>query len=178
MLTIVDNIFIMGPAIVGTPVFVKKVLGLGASAYALISGCYAVGMLAGTAALLYYGPRVGKGRILLLGMILDGVTFVPLYFVRSLTEMGLTIVIHSLAIPMLTVCRAALIQRIVPAEFTGRVFSLFNIAVVGMSALSTGLSGFLLETWGARTLFLVIGLSGGLCGVAGWIFAKALRQQE
>jgi DHA3 family macrolide efflux protein-like MFS transporter len=175
LITIADNLFIMGPAIVGTPVFVKRELGLGAEAYAAIQACFAVGMLIGTAGLLTVGHRFKKGQLLLTGMVLDGITFIPLFFVHSLLGMVITIVIHSLAIPLLTVSRTSIIQDIVPANLTGRVFALVNMAVVGMSAISAGIVGFALESWGAPTVFLIIGLGGGFCGAIGWAFAVSLR---
>ncbi|MBC8205164.1 MFS transporter [bacterium] len=175
LITIADNIFIMGPAIVGTPVFVKSILHKGAQEYALIQACYAVGMLAGTAALLTFGGRFKKGRILLFGMFLDGITFIPLFFVRSLILTELTIVIHSIAIPFLTISRASLIQEIVPGNLTGRVFALVNLSVVGMTAVSSGLAGIALEHFGAPAVFLVIGIGGGLCGVIGWLTADDLK---
>jgi len=178
LITIADNLFIMGPAIVGTPVFVKQELGLGAEAYAAIQACYAVGMLLGTAALLTLGSRFKKGQLLLTGMVLDGITFIPLFFVHSLWGMGITIVIHSLAIPLLTVSRTSIIQDIVPVNLTGRVFALVNMAVVGMSAISSGIIGFALEAWGAPSVFLIIGMGGGLCGVIGWVFASTLRSKS
>lgn len=176
LLTIADNIFIMGPAIVGAPVFVREVLGLGAGAYASAQACYAIGMLAGTAALLALGDRFKNGRILLFGMVMDGITFIPLYFIKTLPLLWIVIVIHSLAIPLLMVPRASMIQKIVPPQMTGRIFALINMAVVGMSAISAGLAGFALQAYGAPTVFLVIGICGGLCGVIGWIFAKDLRE--
>jgi len=176
LLTIADNIFIMGPAIVGTPVFVKVILGRGAESYALIQGCYAVGMLLGTAIVIYFGGKFNKGSILLVGMILDGITYIPMYFVNSMVALEIVIVVHSLSIPLLTVVRASLIQDIVPPRLIGRVFALMNIAVVGMTAISSGLSGFAMELVGPQMLFLIIGIGGGLCGVIGWIFAKDLRR--
>jgi hypothetical protein len=134
-------------------------------------------MLLGTAALLSAGSRFKKGQLLLTGMVLDGITFIPLFFVQSLIGMGITIVIHSLAIPLLTVSRTSIIQDIVPAHLTGRVFALVNMAVVGMSAISSGITGFALAAWGAPTVFLIIGIGGGLCGLIGWRFAHTLRMQ-
>jgi len=177
LITIADNLFIMGPAIVGTPVMVKIELGLGAASYALIMASYAVGMLLGTAGLLAFGGKFRKGQVLLVGMMLDGITFVPIYFVSSIEALSVVTIIHSLAIPMLTVSRASLIQSIVPSHMTGRIFALVNFAVVGMSALSAGACGFALEQWGARVVFLVIGIGGTICGVLGWIFAVKLRNQ-
>ncbi len=176
LLTVADNILIMGPAIVGAPVFVREVLGMGAGAYATTQISYAVGMLIGTAALMALGDRFKKGRILLTGMVMDGFTFIPLYFVKSLPLLWLAIVVHSFAIPLLMVPRASLIQKLVPPEMTGRVFAMINMAVVGMSAVSSGLAGFALQAYGAPNVFLVIGIGGGLCGIAGWIFARELRE--
>ncbi len=176
LITIADNLFIMGPAIVGTPVFVREELHLGAAAYAFIQGCYAVGMLLGTAGLLTLGARFKKGQILLTGMVLDGITFIPVYFVNSIEALALITVIHSLAIPLLTISRASLIQSLVPKRLTGRIFALVNLSVIGMSALSAGVSGVALELWGARLVFLVIGAGGALCGLIGWLFLKELRK--
>jgi len=177
IITMVDNLFIMGPAIVGAPVFVKEVLNEGAPVYALLQGCYAIGMLAGTALLLTYGKRFKKGKILLVGIFLDGVTFIPLFFAHSVTATAATIIIHSLAIPLITVSRASIIQDTVPGNFRGRVFALINIAVVGMSAVSSGLAGIIMEQIGAPMLFFIIGIDGGLCGIAGWMWARKLREK-
>ena len=175
LITVADNLFIMGPAIVGTPVFVKEILHKDVQTYALIQACYAIGMLIGTSALLTAGNRFSKGKILLTGMILDGITFIPLYWADTVISTSVIIVIHSLAIPLLTVSRASIIQDLVPQELTGRIFALINMSVVGMSAISAGLSGVILEFISPQTLFLIIGIGGGICGVIGWIYAGELR---
>ena len=178
LITVADNLLIMGPAIVGTPVFVKKILGLDAEAYATIMACFAIGLLIGTAALLLFGGRFKKGQILLTGMFIDGVSFIPLYFIKSLSGTVIIMIMHGLAIPLLTVSRTSLIQAIVPPTMTGRIFALIHLSVVGMSAISAGISGFILELVNVQRLFLFIGIGGGLCGVFGWLFAKDLKMYE
>lgn len=178
LLTMADNLIIMGPAIVGAPVLVKETLKQGPQVYALVQGCYAVGMLTGTALLLAYGGRFKKGNILLTGIFLDGITFIPLFFVNTAGETAIAIIIHSMTIPLLTVIRASIIQNVVPTKFTGRVFALTNIAVVGMTAISSGITGILLEITGAPLLYLIIGVLGGSCGIIGWIFAVQLRNTK
>lgn len=175
LITIVDNLFIMGPAIVGTPVFIREELKLSASAYASTEFCYAIGMIAGSILMWRYGSKMPKGMTLLVGMFLDGITFIPVYFVQDLLSLQITFVIHSFAIPLLIIPRAAMIQEIVPTHLTGRIFSIVNISVVGMTALSSALTGYLLDLFGARIVFLSIGIGGGLCGIIGWIAAKQLR---
>ncbi len=178
LISVADNLFIMGPAVVGTPILVKIVLQKGAESYALIQGCYAVGMLIGTVGLFTLGHKFGKGKILLVGMILDGLTFIPIFWVNSLGMLAVVIVIHSLAIPLLTISRTSLVQDIVSEDFRGRVFSFINLAVVGMTAISAGVSGLLIELIGVKTLFLAIGIGGGACGIIGWFFANRLRQAK
>jgi len=176
LLTATDNMFIMGPAIVGSPVFVKQTLGLGAGAFALIMASHAIGMLLGSSGVFIIGNRFKKGQILLVGMVLDGITFIPLYFFESLGSASIILVIHAFSVPMMTVSRASLIQDVVPGHMTGRVFAMVNLSVVGVTALSSGVTGLALEFIDAPTLFMIIGIGGGLCGVMGWIFAKELRE--
>lgn len=175
LITIADNLLLMGPAIVGTPVFARETLGLDAAGYAIIMSCFAVGTLIGSGGLFLFGGRFKKGYLLLSGIVWDGITFIPLYFIQSLSAAAILATIHGVAIPLLVVPRTSLIQDIVPANMTGRIFALMHLSVVGMSAISAGLSGLILEWINAPTLFLLIGIGGGLCGLAGWVFAKDLR---
>lgn len=175
LITVADNLFIMGPAIVGTPVLVKIEYGLGAESYALIMGCYAVGMLLGTIALMLWGNRFSMGKLMLLGMVLDGATFIPIYWADNNTTLAIIIIIHSLAIPLLTVNRTSIIQCLVPSEMTGRVFAFVNISVIGMTAISSGIAGIVISLIGVKALFFYIGIGGALCGVIGWFYAHELR---
>lgn len=177
LLTALDNLFIMGPAIVGAPILVRVELHLGPGSFAAAEACYAVGMFTGALLLGSLGKSLPKGRTLLVGMILDGITFIPLYFVPNLIWLGIAIIIHSLAIPLIMVPRAAMIQEGIPAHLQGRFFALVNLTVVGMTALSSAITGVLCENWGVRTVFLVIGLGGGICGALGFGL-KSLRQRR
>ena len=135
-------------------------------------------MLIGTAGLLTIGTRFKKGHLMLTGMVLDGITFIPLYFANTIHAMAIIIVIHSLAIPLLTISRTSIIQDIVPTNMTGRIFAMVNLAVVGMTAVSSGITGFVLEALGAPMVFFIIGIGGTLCGIIGWIFARELRSKS
>lgn len=177
LLTALDNVFIMGPAIVGTPIFIRQELNLGPQAFAVIQACYAVGMTIGALLLGSLGRSLPKGKVLLVGMVLDGITFIPLFFVPNLFWMGAAIVIHSLAIPLIMVPRTSLIQEGIPAKLQGRFFSLVNLTVVGMTALSSAVTGLACETWGVRTVYLIIGIGGGTCGTLGFLL-RGLRQKK
>jgi len=177
LLTALDNVFIMGPAIVGTPIFVRSELHLGAQAFAGIQACYALGMLVGALLLGSLGKSLPKGKTWLVGMVLDGVTFIPLYFVPSFGWMGTAIIFHALCIPLVMVPRAAMIQEGIPARLQGRFFALVNLTVVGMTALSAGVTGVLCESIGVRAVFLLIGVGGGVCGLLGFLLSDLRLRQ-
>lgn len=172
IVTAADNLFIMGPALVGMVVFVREVLRQDINGLMLIEACYAVGMIAGTLLLPFWESRFNHGRILLIGMVLDGLTFVPLLWVRTLWGTAVTIVIHSLAIPLLVVARPSLVQRIVPHRMQGRIFSMIGVTVIGFTALSTGLTGLVAEAVPMPTVYGAIGIGAALCGLWGWTITE------
>ncbi|MDP6126300.1 MAG: hypothetical protein QGH20_11170 [Candidatus Latescibacteria bacterium] len=112
--------------------------------------------------------------MLLVGMILDGLTFIPIFWVQSISGLAVVIVIHTSVIPLLIVTRPAIIQSIVPTDMQGRVFALVNVTIVGFTALSTGLVGIVAEAVPIRMVFAVIGIGTAACGVLGWA-SKLLR---
>src|SRR2546426_12504799 len=83
-LTALDNLFIMGPAIVGNAVLVRDTLHGDASAYALVEGTYGVAMILASLTIGRLGARIGYGRLLLIGIVADGATYIPVLFCRTL----------------------------------------------------------------------------------------------
>lgn len=169
VLTAINNFFIMGPAIVGTPIFVKEVLNQGASSYALVESSLGFGMILGSILVNYLVKYLGKGKILLLGMIFDGVTYALVMFTGSLSLFMVLIAFHAIGIPHIVVSRTSLIQEWTDSDKLGRVFSLTNMAVVGMTALTTGATGWLAEYVGIEIIFGVFGVLGMACGIIGWM---------
>jgi MFS transporter, DHA3 family, macrolide efflux protein len=168
-ITAVDNLFIMGPAIVGVPIFVRQVLGGGPQDYAYLLTAFAFGMLAGTLLLGWLGGRVRNSRLLLWGIVLDGITFLPLAWTTSWSGAYATILIHSLAIPLIIVPRPTLVQLIVPPRLHGRVFSMISVAVTGLTAISVGLTGLIAEWVPMPTIYGAIAVLAALTGGAGWL---------
>ena len=79
VLTALDNLAIMGPAIVGATHFVKDDLHLGAAHAAWFEGTMALGFLTGAVLLGRFGTTWPKGRLILLGMTLNGAPTVPVF---------------------------------------------------------------------------------------------------
>jgi DHA3 family macrolide efflux protein-like MFS transporter len=175
LITAVDNLFIMGPAMVGAPLYVRLHLGLGARAYAAAEAAFALGMIAGSVLVHRIGPKLPRGRMLLMAIIWDGLTFVPFLFTNTLTPVMIAWFVHSLGVPFIIVPRTTLIQTEVPPHFQGRVFSLVYLTVVGLSAISSGLTGVVAEFLPINVLYAVIGASAAVVGACGW-FMRDLRE--
>lgn len=167
VLTAVNNFFIMGPAIVGTPIFIKTVLRQDAVSYAIVESCLGVGMIVGSVLVNIHSRYVGKAKLLLLGMMFDGLTLMLVCWTQSLLVFMILIAIHAIGIPHIIVTRTSLIQEWAEGRQLGRVFSLVNMAVIGMTALTTGVTGLLADIITIEAVFGVFGACGMVCGLAG-----------
>jgi len=78
----------------------------------------------------------------------------------------LVLFIHGIGIPLITVARTTIVQTAAPDKFRGRIFSMNYMAVMGTTAISVGLTGFVLEFIGVDLLFLGI----GICAAATVLF--------
>jgi MFS transporter, DHA3 family, macrolide efflux protein len=177
LVTAVDNLFIMGPALVGAPLYVRHHLHLGAGAYAAVEGAFALGMITGSFLFHRIGSRLPRGKTLLCALMFDGITFAPFYFTTTLFPTLIVWFVHSIGIPFILVPRTTLIQTQVPQQLQGRVFSMINLTVVGLSSFSCALTGLLAETMPIGILYVVIGISATIVGAVGWLF-RDLREHR
>ncbi|MCG3184347.1 MAG: hypothetical protein ICCCNLDF_02462 [Planctomycetes bacterium] len=176
-LTAVDNFFIMGPAIVGAMFLIKGYLGLETWAYGVFEAALAAGWFVGTVLIARFGSRIKTGKLVIIGMFMDGITYVPFLWLETFPQFLVAIFIHGLTIPLITVGRTTLIQRHYPRARLGRVFALVTITVQGFTALSALATGAALGWIGPRELFFIGGACGAVCGVVGLTFVR-LRTTE
>jgi len=175
ILTIINNFFIMGPAFIGMLILVKNALGGTASQYAFVEAGLAFGMLLGSIFVYRIGNRINIGKLLLIGMILDGITYSFMYLAGSVNYVFIFIVIHAFGIPMITISRTAIIQKHSPNKYHGRLFSLVHLSVVGVTALSAAVVGIVANYIDIKIIFLFIGIGAALCGIIGYM-NKELRE--
>jgi MFS family permease len=174
LLTALDNLFIMGPSLM-LVVLVRDTLHLDASAFAVAESAFGVGMILGSLVVGRVLMKARQGWVLLWAIALDGFTFVPLYFCRSLPYLYAALLVHSIVIPFITVTRPVILQRVIPPARLGRVFSLVNFTVFGVTAISVGLAGMVLDRITAPEMYAVIGILGGLTGLLGML-SRRLRE--
>ena len=157
LLTCINNIFIMGPAIIGLPIFVMEVLNADFIVYAQLETAMALGMIVGSIIYINISKTISINYILLLGIVIDGATFSILYFVKENVYAILVLFIHGIGIPLITVSRTNIIQIIAPEKYVGRLLSIINMTVMGTTASSILLTGFILENISIGIFFLFIG---------------------
>jgi MFS family permease len=175
LVTALDNLILMGPAIVGVPIYVKEVLKLDVAHYAWVQAALAGGVFVGAPLIAVFGRKLPLGRILLIGVVCDGLTYLPLFFVRTFPATVVTIFFHSFFIPMITVSRATLIQRHAPVELQGRVFSIIQLCVVGGTALSAVSTGLLAEKVPMPWIYLGMALLAAATAIPGFL-STAIRR--
>ena len=171
IMTTFNNLFIMGPAIIGTPVFVRDVLKMDFAALAQLESAMAAGMLPGSLIIIRFLKNISPIKVLFFGILFDGITYSLLYGVDTRLFAMLVLFIHGIGIPLIIVSRTNLIQTIVPNDLRGRLFAMTNMAVLGTTAISTSLTGFVLEFVDVQRLFLIIGILA-MCTALIGMFSK------
>lgn len=181
VITSVNNFLLMGAAIVGTPLLIRDGLGIagddGIRVYALIEFVFAVSMLAVSFLLNIFSSRVqkiGYKKIWAFGLFADGVSYCPYAFIETVPQLAAFALLHATFIILIIIPRTTLLQRLTPPRDLGNVFSLLNVAVSGVTALSCAVTGWACTVFGVRDVFLFIGMLSGLCGVWAWLVPDSL----
>tara|TARA_B100000427_G_scaffold15100_1_gene11868 strand:- start:244 stop:1440 length:1197 start_codon:yes stop_codon:yes gene_type:complete len=172
VLTILSNLFVMGPAVVGIPILVKIGLGGSASNFAICEAVVGLGMLLGTAFVYKFGDRFTHGKLFLTGLFIDGASFCLYYFIENMLQMYVLSFCHGIGIPLLIISRVSIMQKNIPEELLGRIFSIISISIISMTAVSSGIIGFASDIFDIQTIFLLFGTGAGLCGIAGFLHPK------
>ena len=159
ILTLLSNLFVMGPAIIGVPILVKLHLG-------------GLGMLLGTTMVYGIGNRVTHGLLFLLGLFIDGASFCLYYFVENIDQLNFLSVIHGIGVPFLIISRVSIMQKHIPEKLLGRIFAIISISIVSMAAVSSGIIGVMADFFDIKTIFLIFGILAGATGIAGLMHPK------
>ncbi|MEZ6006449.1 MAG: MFS transporter [Planctomycetota bacterium] len=177
LLTAANNLALMGPAYVGPVLLLKDELGLGPQHLVWFEAAMALGMLLGGLLLARFGKNLPLGRLLMIALVLDGITYLPFVWLDHYGALVVMILLHGLFIPAIVVARTTLLQAHVPDGRRGKVFALVHVTVTGMTALSCLGAGALAEAAGVRSLFAVTGVLATASGIVGYLLlARDLDQ--
>jgi MFS family permease len=133
--------------------YARQRLGMNALGFGLITTAMAVGGLLGTASYGWLERRVPLGVIMRGGLIIETLTHLALALTRQVWFALIVFAIFGAHAFIWGTTSSSVRQRAVPAEFKGRVGSIYLIGVVGGIVIGSALGGLVASVWGVTAPF-------------------------
>jgi MFS family permease len=133
--------------------YARQRLGMTALGFGLITTAMAVGGLLGTASYGWLERRVPLGVIMRGGLIIETLTHLALALTRQVWFALIVFAIFGAHAFIWGTTSTSVRQRAVPAEFQGRVGSIYLIGVVGGIVIGSALGGLVASVWGVTAPF-------------------------
>ena len=156
------------------PVYATEVLELGARGLGLLSAAPSIGSLLSSLTLASLGDFRGKGKILLIGGCVMGLSLIGFSNARHFGLAFLCLLIVGAARRSLTISNQTLIQMNCDDAYRGRIMAMYMMAI-GLLPLGTLPAGAMADAWGVPvTLTLQGGLMAAIFGAL-WLSRSKLR---
>ena len=133
--------------------YARERLGMSALGFGLITTAMAVGGLLGTASYGWLERRVPLGVIMRGGLIVETLTHLALALTRWVWLALIVFAIFGAHAFIWGTTSTSVRQRAVPAEFQGRVGSVYLTGVVGGIVIGSALGGLIASVWGVTAPF-------------------------
>jgi predicted MFS family arabinose efflux permease len=133
--------------------YARQRLGMGAVGFGLITTAIAVGGLLGTASYGWLERHVPLGVIMRGGLIIETLTHLALALTRWVWFALIVFAIFGAHAFIWGTTSTSVRQRAVPAEFQGRVSSVYLTGVVGGIVIGSALGGLVASVWGVTAPF-------------------------
>jgi MFS family permease len=133
--------------------YARERLGMNALGFGLITTALAVGGLLGTACYGWLERRIPLGVIMRGGLIIETLTHLTLALTRWIWLALIVFTIFGAHAFIWGTTSTSIRQRAVPAEFQGRVSSVYLTGVVGGIVIGSALGGLVASLWGITAPF-------------------------
>ena len=133
--------------------YARERLGMGALGFGLITTAMAIGGLLGTASYRWLEQHLRLGVIMRGGLIIETLTHLALALTRWAWFALIIFVIFGAHAFIWGTTSTTVRQRAVPAEFQGRVGSVYLTGVVGGIVIGSGIGGLIASFWGITAPF-------------------------
>jgi MFS family permease len=133
--------------------YARQRLGMNELGFGLITTAIAVGGLLGTASYGWLERHVSLGVIMRAGLIVETLTHLALALTRSAWFALAVFTIFGAHASIWATTSTSVRQRAVPAEFQGRVASVYLTGVVGGIVIGSALGGLVASVWGITAPF-------------------------
>jgi len=162
--------FLAFPLITYLPVVASEVMHTGAEGYSLLLSSYGVGAIAGAVATAHRGHAPGRGRLLLLALLVYGAaTAAAVTTPHQAAAMALLLVSGFSMVSAFSTINS-LVQENAPAALKGRVLGIYGFAFRGGMPLGSLVAGLLVRSLGAPAV--IGGFAGLLALLAGAMYVR------
>ena len=162
----------------GMPVLTRDLLHSGPGDLGLITASTGIGVIVGAFVMEGVGRAIGRGRTIILMVVMGAGAMTLLAVSRSLpVSMALAGVMACVLIVFRTTVIAVL-QALAPARMRGRILSIFEIAFWGINPVGGVLGGILADSIGTMQMFLVFGGATVIAVVVATLGDRALARMD
>lgn len=155
LLSLVVNLALNGPAAVGTPWLAEVRFHAGPAGLGLMAAAWAAGALVGTLAAGNIRVR-RQGHVLLASVAVAGVAMMVVGSAQTMPIVVLALAVMGVAIGYVNIVAISWMQARVTTDMVGRVMSLAMLMGFGITPISLGLAGALIDV-NATALFVGAG---------------------
>jgi MFS family permease len=170
--------FMLGTLLAVAPIYARdQIVGTTASpttVYGLLETAIGIGNLIGGLLVGFLAARLTKGRMVILGFAVQGLTVMALAMVNNLPLAFGLLAGGGVANIVYVIASQTLFQERTPADLIGRVVGFRFALVFGSLTLAMGLAGIGVEVFGLPIVIAASGMVAFIAGVAGW-FVPAVR---
>lgn len=131
------------------PVFVREVLGSGASSYGALTSALGLGAATGAIIVGGVGRQMPRGKLASLGSLVLGTVVLALSQVHSLTAAMFCLGIAGASMATNGISTATSLQLAAPANLRGQVMSVYSFVVLGLAPIGAFQAGLIAEHFGA-----------------------------
>ena len=139
------------------PVFVREVLGSGASAYGTLTSALGVGAASGAIIVGWLGRRVPRARMANTGSMALAISLILFSQLASITPALLCIAVAGAAMATNGISTATSLQLAAPAHLRGQVMAVYSFVVLGLAPFGAFQAGWLAEHFGSSFAILASG---------------------
>ncbi|MEV6819401.1 MFS transporter [Nocardiopsis dassonvillei] len=148
--------------------YAREHLGLSETGFGLFIAAGAVGGIVGSRVYGWLEPRVGRGWLLRVGLLVEAATYAALALTTDGVVAGVVMGLFGVHTVVWGIAATTVRQRVTPDHLLGRVGSIYMVADLGGAALGALAGGFLAEYVGLLVPFWIAAGAVGLLAVVAW----------
>jgi MFS family permease len=172
-----NGVFFVGPYFVLYPLIVRDVYGADLGDLAIVMTMFPVGMIVGSSLLLHRGGVRRKGKGLLLGLAVGGLTLIATSLGLPFWGLLASVLCWGLAAALFINMSRTLFQQSAPPSHRARVLSVYSLGLMGGAPFGNLAAGLLAEWLGPLPACALAGASMIVVIAFAWRFSE-VRHME